>query len=747
VFATIRAMSRHPTARTGKRLGRYRIEAELGRGGMGVVYVATDENTGRRLALKTTTVAGLGSGEKTRNQRRERFIREVRALTQVNHENVVHVFDAGEVDDPDLGWLLYYTMDYVEGTTLASLVQERGALSPGEASAVVMQVAAGLGEAHRQGIIHRDVKPANIFLSNDGRALIGDFGIAKIEGSTQITRRDQLVGTPNYLAPEQILGEAVGPPTDVFALGALFYVITQNRPLRQQVDAAALLASANGNEPVQRTLATTLPDGLKRVVARCLEREPSRRYVDGAAFADALADFATRVPALRDSPPAPAFLAEGTADRSSAFSSDTQSVPDAAPGDLQGLPDAAPDAPMTFGNDVDSVEAMAKAMLGEVERRSTGMFKAPPRAPLPVARTEPTAMFNLRAMEAAATTTRSSSSSSSSLPVARSEPENPFGGLGGAGFPASRPASGPLKRPAITLERVTDDDAGMPAPQAVTSSSSTPPPPATAPRAAASPAASTAASPAPSPAPRPAPPPAAPSPPPSPSPPSSSVARRPGEEPPDAKRRGDADAHDRVRDDVDDDVADDVDELVDVDPQADRVDGDADGAGEPGERAGETDDVGRQAETRQPAPLVAPSPARPARPPPPRHVLVAAALAAGFVFGIVVAVAARPASREDEFAVVRRPDVCPAQESAADAVARGTSMLEEARAQKAAGMPKQRVIEKLRAGIAADPTSVQLFYELGQVTTDREQEDAYDCVCQIAPESRECRAVEKVRHP
>ena len=151
-------------------LGRYRIERELGRGGMGVVYVATDINTDRLVALKTTSVAGLGSGEKTRNQRRERFVREVRALTQVNHPNVVHVFDAGEIDDPDLGWLLFYTMEYVEGTTLSALVQERGALSGGEAAAVVAQVAHGLGEAHRQGIIHRDVKPANIFLSNDGRA-------------------------------------------------------------------------------------------------------------------------------------------------------------------------------------------------------------------------------------------------------------------------------------------------------------------------------------------------------------------------------------------------------------------------------------------------------------------------------------------------------------------------------------------------------------------------------------------------
>jgi serine/threonine-protein kinase len=708
-------MSRHPTARTGKKLGRYRIEAELGRGGMGVVYVATDENTGRRLALKTTTVAGLGSGEKARNQRRERFIREVRALTQVNHENVVHVFDAGEVDDPDLGWLLYYTMDYVEGTTLAALVQERGPLGPGEASAVVMQVAAGLGEAHRQGIIHRDVKPANIFLSNDGRALIGDFGIAKIEGSTQITRRDQLVGTPNYLAPEQILGEAVGPPTDVFALGALFYVITQNRPLRQQVDAASLLASANGNEPVQRALATTLPDGLKRVLARSLEREPARRFADGTAFADALGDFATRVPALKDSP-APAFLVEGTADRSSAFASDTQSIPDGAPNDLESFPDAAPDAPLTFGNDADSVEAMARAMLGEVDRRSTGLFKAPPKAPLPVARTEPTAMFNLREMEASSTTARTSSP----LPVARSGPENPFGGLGGASTAAPRPPSGSVKRPAITLERVIDDEppqtppAAAPTRSTVPSAgasavspqrSATPAPAVASPQRSETPAPAVTSSRSPTPAPAVAP-------------------QRSAPAPAVAAQRSTTPAPTTP---------------ASVDERAPEPSPEPAPAIVVADRAAVAAGLERQAGRA--------SPPRPTRPPPPRHVLVVATLAAGFLCGGVVAVAARPASHDNEFAVVRRPALCPAHEATADEVGRGTALLEEARAQKVAGMPKQRVVEKLRAGVAADPTNVQLFYELGQVTSDREQDDAYDCVCQIAPESRECRAVEKARHP
>jgi len=645
-FATIRVMSRHPTARAGKTmLGRYRIERELGRGGMGVVYVATDVNTGRQVALKTTTVAGLGSGEKTRNQRRERFVREVRALTQVNHENVVHVFDAGEVDDPDLGWLLFYTMEYVEGTTLANLVQERGALNGGEAAAVVAQVALGLGEAHRQGIIHRDVKPANIFLSNDGRALIGDFGIAKIEGSTQITRRDQLVGTPNYLAPEQILGEAVGPWTDVFALGALFYVITQNRPLRQQVDAGALLASANGNEPVQRMMAAQgLSEPLRRVVARCLERDPTRRYVDGSAFADALADHATRVPQLTPEQARPTFLQEGTLDRSSAFASG--SIPSADDADVNPVPEGP--AFGSLGGDPNSIEAMAQAMLGEVERRATGTFKQPERkdvapAELPVARTESTVMFNIRAMEEEQAQSPSpsspSSSSSRSLPVARTE------------------STQIVKRTAITMEPVTDE--------------------------------------------------------------------------------GEADALGGPT-------------LV----AADRL-----VAGPP---SSEQTAPTKTQPLAPPTPMTSPAPPKPAGPgiaerlaAIPRPVRLAATFVVGVTLGLGVAVTAAPddvlagSATDSGLAPVplrARPAMCPETQSTPEAQARGLLALDEARTLRQQGARPSAIVEKLREGIAADQSNHQLFYELGRVSEPGQQmDDADECVCQIAPESPECRKVEKAR--
>jgi serine/threonine protein kinase len=621
-------------------LGRYRIERELGRGGMGVVYVATDVNTGRQVAIKTTTVAGLGSGEKTRNQRRERFVREVRALTQVNHENVVHVFDAGEVDDPDLGWLLFYTMEYVEGTTLANLVQERGALGGGEAAAVVAQVALGLGEAHRQGIVHRDVKPANIFLSNDGRALIGDFGIAKIEGSTQITRRDQLVGTPNYLAPEQILGEQVGPWTDVFALGALFYVITQNRPLRQQVDAGSLLASANGNEPVQRMLAAQgLSEPLKRVVARCLERDPARRYADGSAFADALADHATRVPPLSPEQSRPTFLQEGTLDRSSAFASG--SIPSADDADVNSVPEGP--AFGSLGGDPHSIEAMAQAMLGEVERRATGTFRQPerkaadvPPAELPVARTESTVMFNMRAMEEEqAQSPPPPPAPSRSLPVARTE------------------TTQIVKRTAITMEPVTDEaDAEVLAGPTVAED-------------------------------------------------------RPLVGPPSSEQTA-------------------------------------------------------PTKTQPLAPPTPPAPPKPASPglaerlaAVPRPVRLAATFVVGVTLGLIAAIAAAPADvlagtdLEAGLAPVplrARPAMCPEAKAGPEAQARGLLALDEARTLRQQGARPSAIVEKLREGIAADQGNHLLFYELGRVSEPGQQmDDADECVCQIAPESPECRKVEKAR--
>ena len=367
----------------GKMLGRYEIERELGRGGMGVVYLARDKNLGRRVALKTTTI--MGSNERARNQRRTRFIREVRALAQVNHSNVVHVYDADEADDPDLGWLLYYSMEYVEGFTLAELVQKKGALTPEAAAAVCSQVAAGLGAAHAVGIVHRDVKPANVFITHAGRALIGDFGICKIEGSTQITRRDQLIGTPNYLAPEQILGDPISAGTDVFAVGALYYVIATNSPLRKRLDAASLLKAAQEEGPYESMMALQqVPLPLRQVLAKSLRRLPEDRQPSCATLSEELAEFAGRIPTLDDAPAAPAPI-------------------DTPPPPAKAVP--APLGNISSSQPGQSVEDVAKALLqefGAPKKETKDEAPAVPDSddlPLPEAQVESTVMFNMRNYE------------------------------------------------------------------------------------------------------------------------------------------------------------------------------------------------------------------------------------------------------------------------------------------------------------------------------------------------------------
>jgi len=275
------------------------------------------------------------------------------------------------------------------------------------------------------------VKPANIFLSHDGRALVGDFGIAKVQGSTQITRRDQLVGTPNYLAPEQILGEEITPATDVFALGALFYVIATNSPLRTKLDAGSLLAASRGNEPKEKILATkTIPGPLRKVIARALERDARKRWKDGAHFADALSDHATRIPPLGDVPAA----RPRKATKSSSSKRRSASGPIAAPGSNKAM---------------SAVEQAAQALLNEVaETHGPGSPSKPAGpAPLPVARTESTVMFNLREAEK----------------KEQDKKDKEAADLRAAEKKKAKAAS------AISMERVTDDEDG-PVPVARTES-------------------------------------------------------------------------------------------------------------------------------------------------------------------------------------------------------------------------------------------------------------------------------------
>ena len=257
--------------------GRYRIVGLLGRGGMGEVYRAEDLKLGQAVALKF-----LPKEVSRRVDKLARFHQEVRLARQVSHPNVCRVHDIGEV-----GGQHFLSMEYIDGEDLASLLRRIGRLPPDKALELARQLCAGLAAAHDRGVLHRDLKPANVLIDGRGRAHLADFGIAALTDQ----RRDapEIVGTPGYMAPEQLEGREVTARTDVYALGLVLYeMFTGKRAL--DVDGARLGGRAqNAAPPVSPS--THIPDldpVIERVILRCLERDPARRPPSAIAVAAAL---------------------------------------------------------------------------------------------------------------------------------------------------------------------------------------------------------------------------------------------------------------------------------------------------------------------------------------------------------------------------------------------------------------------------------------------------------------------------
>jgi eukaryotic-like serine/threonine-protein kinase len=247
---------------------RYRIERRLGGGGMASVHVGRDTELDRAVAVKLLADNLAGDTEV-----RERFVREAQVAARLAHPNVVAVYDAGEEDGRP-----YIVMEYVEGETLADTLRRRGPLPPEEAVELVAQACAGLEHAHAAGLVHRDVKPQNLLLRADGTLKVADFGIARATEGTRLTQAGTILGTAAYLAPEQAAGEEVGPPADVYALGAILYELLAGRP-PYQLDSLAELARRQAGEPVPpvRDLASQVPAELEDVVMRALARLPEYR--------------------------------------------------------------------------------------------------------------------------------------------------------------------------------------------------------------------------------------------------------------------------------------------------------------------------------------------------------------------------------------------------------------------------------------------------------------------------------------
>jgi eukaryotic-like serine/threonine-protein kinase len=280
---------------------RYVLERRLGRGGMGVVYLARELRLERRVAIKL-----LPPAKAVDRVARERFLREARTAAQLSHPNIVPIFAVEEVAD-----FVFYAMAYVDGQTLGHRIRGRGALTPEEGARVLRQVARALAHAHERGVVHRDVKPDNILLdATSGRALVADFGIARVASASGNTGPREVVGTAEFMSPEQASGQPVDARSDLYSLGVVGYYLLSGRLPFNAPDAYAMLARHVADPaPPLRSVAPAVPRHLARVVDRLLAKDPSARFADGWELAEAI----ERVAHVRAAPPIAvrAFLREG----------------------------------------------------------------------------------------------------------------------------------------------------------------------------------------------------------------------------------------------------------------------------------------------------------------------------------------------------------------------------------------------------------------------------------------------------
>lgn len=259
--------------------GRYSLERELGRGGMGVVYLAREVRLDRPVAIKL-----LPPSKASDPRLRERFLREARTAAKLSHPNIIPIHAVEEI-----GEFVFFAMAYVEGETLTERVRSRGPLPPSEASRLVRDVAWALAYAHGQGVIHRDVKPDNILLENTGRVLVADFGIASAVAGAGALTTGEVVGTPEFMSPEQALGEVVDARSDLYSLGIVgFFACSGTLPFEAEQATDVLAKQVTEPAPPLTSVAPMLPRRLAQAIDRCLAKDPEERPAGPAALAEQL---------------------------------------------------------------------------------------------------------------------------------------------------------------------------------------------------------------------------------------------------------------------------------------------------------------------------------------------------------------------------------------------------------------------------------------------------------------------------
>jgi eukaryotic-like serine/threonine-protein kinase len=270
--------------------GRYLIEEQLGSGGMGAVYRARHQIIGRDVALKFLEPALV------RNERqRKRFLGEARAANQINHEHIIDITDFGETEDG----LVYMVMEYLEGRPLSEEI-EKGPLPPRRALRIATQIALGLARAHELGVVHRDIKPANIYLirrkADADYVKVLDFGVARIEHDMRITGQGTIVGTPEYIAPEQIHTATAMPSADLYSLGCvLFEMLTGRLPFEGKTT-ILLVKHLNDPPPTPSSQQPNIPASVDQLVLRLLQKHPAQRYRDAYHLVEALQQLLDELP-------------------------------------------------------------------------------------------------------------------------------------------------------------------------------------------------------------------------------------------------------------------------------------------------------------------------------------------------------------------------------------------------------------------------------------------------------------------
>src|SRR5262245_7053921 len=271
-------------ARVG-RLGRYEVLNELGKGAMGVVYLAKDPVIGRLVAIKTIKNSQSGEDDSESREFRERFVREAQTAGILSHPNIVTIHDIGEDTESHASFI---AMEYIEGRNLKSLLGEKQKFSWDEIADLIAQIAEALDYAHRKGIIHRDIKPANIILTTDSKVKITDFGIAKV-ASSNLTTTGQFLGTPNYMSPEQVSGAPVDGRSDIFSLGVVLYeLLTGRKPFQGDNLTAISYKIVHEDFTPPADLSSEIPPEFNPIVARAMAKDPWNRYQRGKDLALAL---------------------------------------------------------------------------------------------------------------------------------------------------------------------------------------------------------------------------------------------------------------------------------------------------------------------------------------------------------------------------------------------------------------------------------------------------------------------------